>query len=79
MSRLILYYQPDCHLCDEAEQLLQVEGLAGTYQKVDIESELELLKLYGILVPVLKREDNQQELLWPFDAVALGAFLEAQL
>ncbi len=77
MSQLILYYQPDCHLCDEAEALMLAAGLAERYQKVDIETDLELLKRYGIYVPVLKRSDNRQELFWPFDGAGLAAFLEA--
>jgi glutaredoxin len=76
MARFILYFQPDCHLCDEAESLLHASGLAEAYQKVDIESDLELLKQYGIHVPVLKRKDNQQELFWPFNQADVSAFLE---
>lgn len=76
MSQLILYYQPECHLCDDAEQLLYVSGLGGSYQKVDIESDLDLLKQYGIHVPVLMRNDSGRELFWPFDAEELAAFLE---
>lgn len=75
MCELILYYQPDCHLCDEAESLLHSAGLGERYQKVDIETDLELLKQYGIHVPVLMREDNGQELFWPFDEVQLAVFL----
>ena len=75
MMRFILYFQPDCHLCDEAEGLLHASGLSEACQKVDIESDLELLKQYGIHVPVLKREDNQQELFWPFDQAEVSAFL----
>ncbi len=77
MSQLILYYQPDCHLCDEAEALLHASGLGGSYQKVDIESDLDLLKRYGIHVPVLMHGDSQQELFWPFDRLKLAAFLDA--
>ena len=77
MSRLILYFQPDCHLCEEAEDLLRASGLAGSYQEVDIESDLELLKRYGVTVPVLKRPDTGQELFWPFDVQKLAVFLEA--
>lgn len=75
MSQFILFYQPDCHLCDEAEALLHAMGLGESYQEVDIESDLELLKLYGICVPVLKREDNQKELFWPFDQRQVEGFL----
>ena len=46
--------------------------------KVDIETDLELLKRYGIYVPVLEREDNKQELFWPFDHAELVAFLETK-
>lgn len=78
MSQLILYYQPDCHLCDDAEVLLHSEGLAGKYQKVDIETDLELLKRYGIHVPVLERKDNRKELFWPFNSAELAEFLGAE-
>lgn len=77
MSQLILYYQPDCHLCDEAKELLHASGLGESYQEVDIESDLDLLKRYGIHVPVLLRCDSQQELFWPFGAAKLAAFMEA--
>lgn len=75
MSQLILYYQPDCHLCDEAEVLLHASGLGESYLKVDIETDLELLKRYGIHVPVLKFSDRQEELFWPFDQAGLTAFM----
>lgn len=74
MGELILYYQPDCHLCDDAEILLHSMGMGEKYQKVDIESDLELLKLYGISVPVLQRMDNNKELFWPFNQSQVEAF-----
>lgn len=76
MSQLILYYQPDCHLCDEAVGLLHAIGLGESYREVDIESDLELLKRYAIHVPVLQRSDNQSELFWPFDQLKLEVFLK---
>ena len=77
MSQLILYYQTECHLCDEAEVLMHASGLGDSYQKVDIETDLELLKSYGIYVPVLMRKDDKQELFWPFDQSELFAFIQA--
>jgi len=79
LSQLILYYQDECHLCDEAEVLLHAIGMAGTYQEVDIESDLELLKRYGICVPVLQRSDNQKELFWPFDQGQIEDFIGAEI
>ena len=75
MSQLILYFQPDCHLCDDAEILLHASGLAESYRRVDIETDLELLKRYGIHVPVLKCPDSGRELFWPFDAAQLEQFI----
>ena len=75
MRQFIMYFQPECHLCDEAEVFLLQAGLEEKYTKIDIESDLELLKQYGIYVPVLKRDDNQ-ELFWPFDVEGIRAFLD---
>ncbi len=77
MSQLILYYTEHCHLCDQAEALMYAAGLHESYQKVDIVDEPELLERYGIYIPVLRRNDNQQELFWPFEQQELTAFLEA--
>ena len=76
MSELILYYQQECHLCDEAEAVLHAAGLGESYLKVDIETDLDLLKRYGIYVPVLKRDDKQTELFGPFEQLELAAFLK---
>ena len=75
MRPLTLYSRPDCHLCDEAESLLLSSGLGESYQKTDIETDLKLIRRYGIHVPVLMRNDIRKELFWPFDAAELTAFL----
>ena len=74
MQDLILYHHPDCHLCDDAEVLLHASGLGERYTKVDIESDLELMKRYGIYVPVLALASDGQELFWPFDQAELQKF-----
>ncbi len=77
MSQLILYYTEFCHLCDEAETLLHAAGLSECFDKVEIDDDPGLLDRYEIYIPVLKRNDNQQELFWPFDQLQLATFLEA--
>ena len=77
-SQLILYYTEFCHLCDEAESLLLAAGLGEHYEKVEIDDDPELLRRYEVHIPVVKRIDNQQELLWPFDGRALVAFWELE-
>ena len=75
MNQLGVEYHRDGDRCDEAENLMSACGLGESYQKVNIETDLELLKRYGIHVPVLQRSDLRQELFWPFDQVELAAFL----
>ena len=74
MRKLILYSQPECHLCDEAEDLMRAAGFGGIYLKIDISADPELLMRYEIHVPVLQRADDQKELFWPFDQKELAAF-----
>lgn len=74
MKQLILYFHPDCHLCEEAEALMHRCGMGDGYQEVNIETDPELQERYAVHVPVLMRKDDQQELFWPFDRAALMAF-----
>lgn len=75
MGQLLLYYTEHCHLCDEAETLLQMAGLGESYSKVEIENDPGLLERYEIHIPVLKRVDTNQELFWPFGQRELALFL----
>jgi len=72
---LILYQRDDCHLCDRA-----LDVLAGArvpdFESVFIDDDAALETRYGIRVPVLHRSDTGAELDWPFDAGAVGAFLQ---
>ncbi|MDO8862416.1 glutaredoxin family protein [Haliea sp. E1-2-M8] len=73
----MLYGTSACHLCEQAESLLQQatrEGLAGDFIKVDISDSDDLFARYGLRIPVLKRRDGA-ELGWPFGAAELAAFL----
>ena len=61
-----------CHLCEEAEQVLQpfvAQGLV--VELLDIIDSPEWLERYSLSIPVLRRVDNSQELHWPFDQQAV--------
>jgi hypothetical protein len=64
---LILYGTKGCHLCDEAELLLaQAQmAIAFQWQYIDIALDDNLVKKYGIRIPVLEKETGQV-LSWPF-------------
>jgi hypothetical protein len=64
---LKLYGTQGCHLCDEAEFLLQKATAARRieWRYVDIALDDELVSLYGERIPVLIAPDGR-ELGWPF-------------
>lgn len=57
-----------CHLCEDAEQVLQpfvAQGLV--VELLDIIDSPHWLDRYALSIPVLRRVDTGQELNWPFD------------
>lgn len=78
MSKLYFYMTSACHLCEQAALILEKLPTSKKFEVEyrDIAEEQGLIDLYGVRIPVLKRDDNSQELGWPFDELALGRFLE---
>ncbi|MBT4161219.1 MAG: glutaredoxin family protein [Gammaproteobacteria bacterium] len=67
-----------CHLCEQAlAQLLTLRenGFAVDIVETDIANSDELMAKYGVRIPVIAREDNE-ELGWPFTLEELTAFLD---
>ena len=63
-TKLILLGTSACHLCEQAEDLLQ--QLNVVYQKIDIAEQEQWQARYAIKIPVLLNTECQQELCWPF-------------
>ena len=76
-SDVVLYTRPDCHLCELAAQML--EQCNVNWYRVDIESDLELIRKYGNHIPVLYRPDLDRELYWPFTEETVSAFVEHEI
>lgn len=72
--RLTLFQRDDCHLCDLALDLL-ARVQAPEFESVFIDADPALEVRYGERVPVLRDEDGERELEWPFDVAALRAWL----
>ena len=75
---VILYSTPDCHLCEQAAELLAVcaPRCPGVrVDEVDIAADDALLERYGERIPVLRDPAGGRELGWPFDADAVLGFL----
>ncbi len=73
-----LYHTLGCHLCDDAEELVQAVAshLQLSYKKVDIADDDSLVDKYGVRIPVLFCLKNNTELDWPFDAEKALSFME---
>lgn len=81
---LVLYSTLGCHLCGQAEQLLQALPLTGplAVEVVDIADDDALVQRYGTRIPVLgwEREGERigAELDWPFNEAAVLAFIRGK-
>ena len=69
MSDFTLFQRDDCHLCDQALEVL-AEARFPDFSSVFIDDDEVLEGRYGARVPVLRRSDGV-ELDWPFAAEAL--------
>ena len=72
--RLRLFQRDDCPLCDQALAVLAAARVPD-FESVWIDDDLALEARYGARVPVLRDESTEAELDWPFDAVAVAAFV----
>lgn len=55
-SPILLYGTSDCHLCDEAMEILQQNDI--TYEFIDITHDNNLVDQLGWFIPVIKYEEN---------------------
>jgi hypothetical protein len=66
----MLYSTSHCHLCEQAELMLAT--LAADFDlewtTIEIAEDSNLLTLYELKIPVIKRVDNSHEISWPFTA-----------
>ena len=77
MKTLYFYTKTVCPLCDKAKAVCWPELAAGGWQlqPVMIDGDPLLQELYGIRIPVVKREDSEEELEWPFTPRQLRDYL----
>jgi glutaredoxin len=57
---VVFYTKPGCHLCEEAKREIRDSCCAGrfTYEEIDILSDHELERRYGLDIPVILIEDK---------------------
>lgn len=80
-ATLVLYSTLGCHLCEQAEALLQALPLLDplAVEVIEISDDDTLVACYGTRIPVLGWEVEGSrvgaELDWPFDTAAVLAFV----
>ena len=78
-TNLIFYTTEGCHLCEQAQVLLQdlLREYPAKYQIeiVDIVESEALIQQYGTRIPVLVNISAREDLGWPFDYQSLLHFI----
>lgn len=72
---LILFGTSGCHLCEQAEAIINA-CLSDGVDYVDIAEQEQWQERYAIRIPVLYDQDTQQELGWPFDKSEVEEFID---
>ena len=77
MTELVFYTTSGCHLCEYAAEMLNhlQQHATVSVKEVDIASDEKLVELYGIRIPVVRREADGKELGWPFSYEELAKLL----
>jgi glutaredoxin len=80
MARLLLFGTSGCHLCEQAEEIVNAclpENLGITIEMIDIAEQEQWQEKYAIRIPVLYHSETQKELGWPFEKAQVIQFINA--
>jgi hypothetical protein len=70
MIRLLLLGTAGCHLCEQAEQIINdclPNNVELTIEAVDIADQEQWQEQYALRIPVLYHPETKNDLGWPFD------------
>lgn len=78
---LTLYSTLGCHLCELAEDIIyQSDHCQSIHLEiVDIADDENLLKHYGLKIPLVKNLDSDNEIGWPFGLNEFDTWLLSEL
>ena len=72
--RLILFGTSGCHLCEQAETLINA-CIPDGVDHVDIAEQEQWQEQYAVRIPVLYHPETKRELSWPFDEAEVEGFI----
>jgi hypothetical protein len=76
--RLLLFGTSGCHLCEEADSIIngcRLDDLDLMIERIDIAEFEHWQAKYAIRIPVLYHPETHQELGWPFDQTQVKKFM----
>lgn len=78
MIKLMLYTTLGCHLCEQAGEIIKNSKYAKHIEldAIEIADSDDLIKRYGITIPVVRLDGTEEEIGWPFDVGRLDAWLK---
>lgn len=74
MKRLMLFGTAGCHLCEQAQAIID-SCVPGGVDSVDIAEQEQWQELYAVRIPVLYDPETKLELGWPFDKADVEDFI----
>lgn len=75
MTKFAFYTTEGCHLCEQAWELVITQGLVSQMTQIEIiHNEMDIAN-YGIRIPVIKNNETDKEIGWPFDSIELADFI----
>ena len=77
MIRLLLLGTAGCHLCEQAEQIINEclpNSIDLTIKTIDSAEQEQWQRQYAIRIPVLYHPETKNELGWPFDQQQVEKF-----
>ncbi len=80
MAGLLLLGTSGCHLCEQAQEIINAclpDNLGVRIDIIDIAGEEQWQEKYAIRIPVLYHPETQKELGWPFNEEQVKAFIKA--
>jgi Glutaredoxin-like domain (DUF836) len=80
MLHCLLLGTSGCHLCEQAEQIVNAclpDNLGVTIEMIDIAEQEQWQESYAIRIPVLYHPETRKELAWPFDKADVIQFIKA--
>lgn len=84
-EKIIFFTTFGCHLCEQVEEMLayilqqKTDQIHFSILQFDIIDDEKILEKYRTSIPILKKENTNDEIFWPFSFEELCEWLSIEL